>query len=95
MWLLEATVGTGTVSGHSAFARRGRFAAGAIDEGKRMYDVAIIGGGMAGAASALRLQASGLATIVFEAHGQPGGFAGFFRRKGFSFDVGATTLPVL
>jgi len=38
------------------------------------------------------LQAHGLSTIVFEAHGQPGGCAGFFRRRGFAFDVGATTL---
>ncbi len=57
-----------------------------------MYDTAIIGGGLAGVATALRLQARGLATIVFEAHGQPGGCAGFYRRRGFSFDVGATTL---
>ena len=57
-----------------------------------MYDAAIIGGGLAGVATALRLQACGLATIVLEAHGQPGGCAGLFRRKGFSFDVGATTL---
>jgi C-3',4' desaturase CrtD len=54
--------------------------------------VAIIGAGMAGMASAARLQGHGLSTIVFEAHGQPGGCAGYFRRKGFSFDVGATTL---
>jgi len=57
-----------------------------------MYDVAVIGGGIAGMATAARLQAQGLTTIVFEAHGQPGGCAGFFRRKGFAFDVGATTL---
>ena len=57
-----------------------------------MYDAAIIGGGLAGVATAARLQAHGLATVVLEAHGQPGGCAGFFRRKGFSFDVGATTL---
>ena len=57
-----------------------------------MYDAVIIGGGIAGVATALRLQARGLATVVFEAHGQPGGCAGFFRRKGFAFDVGATTL---
>ncbi len=57
-----------------------------------MYDVAIIGAGMAGMATAARLQARELSTIVLEAHGQPGGCAGFFRRKGFSFDVGATTL---
>jgi phytoene dehydrogenase-like protein len=57
-----------------------------------MYDVAVIGAGIAGLATAARLQARGLSTIVFEAHGQPGGCAGFFRRKGLSFDVGATTL---
>ena len=57
-----------------------------------MHDVAIVGGGVAGLATAARLQARGLSTIVFEAHGQPGGCAGFFRRRGFAFDVGATTL---
>ncbi len=57
-----------------------------------MYDVAVIGGGVAGMATAARLQAGGLSTIVLEAHGQPGGCAGFFRRNGFAFDVGATTL---
>lgn len=57
-----------------------------------MYDVAVIGAGIAGMATAARLQATGLRTIVFESHGQPGGCAGFFRRRGFAFDVGATTL---
>jgi phytoene dehydrogenase-like protein len=47
---------------------------------------------MAGMATALRLQATGLSTVVFEAHGHAGGCAGYFRHKGFSFDVGATTL---
>src|SRR5216683_8181822 len=56
------------------------------------YDVAVIGAGIAGMATAARLQARGLSTIVFEAHGQPGGCAGFFRRRSFAFDVGATTL---
>ena len=57
-----------------------------------MHDVAVVGAGIAGLATAARLQARGLSTIVFEAHGQPGGCVGFFRRRGFSFDVGATTL---
>jgi C-3',4' desaturase CrtD len=56
------------------------------------YDVAIIGAGIAGMAAAARLQARGCSTIVFEAHGQPGGCAGFYRRIGYAFDVGATTL---
>src|SRR5829696_1179191 len=56
------------------------------------FDVAVIGGGMAGMATALRLQAAGMSTVVLEAHGHAGGCAGYFRHKGFSFDVGATTL---
>lgn len=54
--------------------------------------MAIVGGGMAGMATALRLQAAGLSTVVLEAHGHAGGCAGYFRKRGFSFDVGATTL---
>src|SRR5215207_2156065 len=56
------------------------------------YDVAVLGGGMAGLATAIRLQAAGLSTVVLEAHGHAGGCAGYYRRRGFSFDVGATTL---
>ncbi|WP_027345609.1 phytoene desaturase family protein [Hamadaea tsunoensis] len=55
-------------------------------------EVAVIGGGLAGVATALRLQAAGLSTVVVEAHGHLGGCAGYWRHKGFSFDVGATTL---
>ena len=58
----------------------------------KQYDATIIGGGIAGMSTAARLQAAGLSTVVLEAHGQPGGCAGFYRRRGFSFDVGATTL---
>ncbi|WP_285224141.1 FAD-dependent oxidoreductase [Frankia sp. Mgl5] len=56
------------------------------------FDVAVIGGGPAGMATALRLQTAGLSTVVLEAHGHAGGCAGYFRKRGFSFDVGATTL---
>lgn len=58
----------------------------------RRFDVAVLGGGIAGMATAARLQAAGLSTAVFESHSQIGGCAGFYRRRGFSFDVGATTL---
>jgi C-3',4' desaturase CrtD len=56
------------------------------------FDVAVVGAGVAGMATAARLQARGLRTIVLEAHGLVGGCAGYYRHKGFSFDVGATTL---
>lgn len=36
--------------------------------------------------------ARGLSVVVIERHGQVGGCAGFFTKKGFAFDVGATTL---
>ncbi|MDX2780155.1 NAD(P)/FAD-dependent oxidoreductase [Streptomyces caniscabiei] len=60
--------------------------------GDACADVVVIGGGMAGMATALRLQRAGLSTIVLEAHGHAGGCAGYYRKRGFSFDVGATTL---
>ncbi|MFI5906007.1 phytoene desaturase family protein [Dactylosporangium sp. NPDC051541] len=56
------------------------------------FDVAVVGGGLSGLATAMRLQAGGLATVVLEAHGHAGGCAGYYCRRGFSFDVGATTL---
>ncbi|MCB1160441.1 MAG: FAD-dependent oxidoreductase, partial [Leptospiraceae bacterium] len=58
----------------------------------QIYDVAVFGAGISGFSSALRLQKKGLSTIVFESHTQVGGCAGYFIKKKFSFDVGATTL---
>lgn len=55
-------------------------------------DTAVIGGGLAGMATALRLQAAGRSTVLLEAHGHVGGCAGYYRKRGFAFDVGATTL---
>lgn len=60
--------------------------------GSNVSDVVVVGGGMAGMATALRLQSAGLSTTVLEAHGHVGGCAGYYRKRGFSFDVGATTL---
>ena len=62
------------------------------DRRDRVFDVAVIGGGLSGLATAARLQAAGFGTLVLEAHTFPGGCAGFYRRSGFAFDVGATTL---
>ncbi|MCP5493807.1 MAG: FAD-dependent oxidoreductase [Leptospiraceae bacterium] len=58
----------------------------------QIFDIAVLGGGISGFSGALRLQKRGFNTIVFESHTQIGGCAGFFIKKKFSFDVGATTL---
>src|ERR1017187_4132839 len=56
------------------------------------FDLAVVAGGTAGRETALRVPARGLSTVVLEAHGHVGGCAGYYRKQGFSFDVGATTL---
>lgn len=58
--------------------------------------VAIIGSGFGGLAAALRLQAAGYSTVIFEARDKPGGRAYVYERDGFVFDGGPTviTAPV-
>ncbi|MCY4483088.1 MAG: phytoene desaturase [Spirochaetaceae bacterium] len=54
--------------------------------------VAVIGSGFGGLAAAIRLQAAGLATTLFEAREQPGGRAYVWRHRGFTFDMGPTVI---
>lgn len=53
---------------------------------------AIIGSGFGGLAAAIRLQAAGLRTVLFEALDRPGGRAAAWRERGFSFDAGPTVI---
>lgn len=65
----------------------------ACDSGTaRHAQVVVIGGGLTGVAAGARLAAMGVKCDVLEAHRSFGGCAGYFRRGGFAFDVGATTL---
>jgi len=54
--------------------------------------VAIIGGGFGGLAAAIRLQAAGCSTVVFEKRDLPGGRAYVYRDNGFTFDAGPTVI---
>ena len=54
--------------------------------------VAVIGSGFGGLAVAIRLQAAGLATTLFEAREQPGGRAYVWRHQRFTFDMGPTVI---
>ena len=53
---------------------------------------AIIGSGFGGLALAVRLQAAGFQTTIFEKRDLPGGRAYVYRDKGFVFDAGPTVI---
>jgi phytoene desaturase len=56
------------------------------------HRAAVIGSGFGGLAAAIRLQAAGIETVLFEAADQPGGRAGRFEDQGFTFDTGPTVI---
>ena len=53
---------------------------------------AVIGSGFGGLAAAIRLQALGVATTLFEARDKPGGRAYVYEDNGFTFDAGPTVI---
>ncbi len=57
-----------------------------------MHKVAIIGSGFGGIAAAIRLQAAGVSTVMFEARDLPGGRAYVYRDQGYTFDAGPTVI---
>jgi phytoene dehydrogenase-like protein len=63
-----------------------------VNSYKRRDDYIVVGAGYAGVTAAAYLARAGKRVSIVEAHSTPGGCAGYFRKGGFSFDVGATTL---
>jgi len=53
---------------------------------------AVIGSGFGGIAAAIRLQALGVETTLFEARDKPGGRAYVYQDQGFTFDAGPTVI---
>ena len=53
---------------------------------------AVIGAGFGGIALAIRLQAAGVQTTLFEARDKPGGRAYVYEDQGFTFDAGPTVI---
>ncbi len=61
-------------------------------DSEAVFDLVVVGGGMGGLTTAALAQRMGLRTALVEAHTKLGGCAGYFRRKAYAFDVGATAL---
>jgi len=59
---------------------------------KKNLDAIIIGSGMGGLVTASQLAAKGAQVLVLEKYIIPGGSGGSFKRKGYTFDVGASMI---
>ncbi len=59
---------------------------------KKELRAAVIGSGFGGLAAAIRLQAHGIKTVIFEKRDLPGGRAYVYRDQGFTFDAGPTVI---
>ena len=60
--------------------------------GEHPQRAAVIGSGFGGIAAAIRLQAMGVQTTLFEARDKPGGRAYVYQDQGFTFDAGPTVI---
>ena len=60
--------------------------------GARRARAAVIGSGFGGLAAAIRMQAAGIDTVIFEARDKPGGRAYVYEDEGFVFDAGPTVI---
>lgn len=56
------------------------------------WDAIVIGSGIGGLVTATQLSAKGLKVLVLESYLIPGGSGGSFKRKGYTFDVGASMI---
>ena len=64
---------------------------GSDDEGAR-YDAIVVGSGIGGLVAATQLAAKGARVLVLEKYIIPGGSSGYYRRDGFTFDVGSSVM---
>lgn len=63
-----------------------------MSERSQRKRAAIVGSGFGGIAAAIRLQAAGIDTVLFEARDKPGGRAYVYEQDGYTFDGGPTVI---
>lgn len=59
---------------------------------RKQVKAAVVGSGFGGLSAAIRLQAAGIETVIFEARDKPGGRAYVYEDQGFVFDAGPTVI---
>ena len=60
--------------------------------GEGPYDAIVVGSGIGGLVAATQLAAKGARVLVLEKYLIPGGSSGYYRRDGFTFDVGSSVM---
>ena len=63
-----------------------------MEKNKPQLDAIIIGSGIGGLVTATQLASKGAKVLVLEKYIIPGGSGGSFKRKGYTFDVGASMI---
>ena len=63
-----------------------------MNSNNEKLDAIIIGSGIGGLVTASQLAAKGAKVLVLEKYIIPGGSGGSFKRKGYTFDVGASMI---
>ncbi|KAJ1275906.1 hypothetical protein BS78_05G172000 [Paspalum vaginatum] len=66
--------------------------AGGGGGGGGVYDAIVVGSGIGGLVAATQLAAKGARVLVLEKYLIPGGSSGYYRRDGFTFDVGSSVM---
>ncbi|CAA6658460.1 unnamed protein product [Spirodela intermedia] len=71
---------------------RGGGAVAAAGGGGDIYDAIVIGSGIGGLVAATQLAAKGARVLVLEKYLIPGGSSGYYKRDGYTFDVGSSVM---